>query len=214
MELKMKRTTVLGGTGGIAFGVLTFVALFLASPIGGNYKASDAASYVAQGHRPVVFVSLYLVLVGVLGLICLLVRLREAIDVTGSEQAAALNIFWGTGLAAATCFAVGWSVIFSVPMTYAYSVSGFSIGPTEAYAITQAGGIVLYGAAGILLGFALIALGVGGRAALPAWMRWLTLVVGVLGLASPGFFPWFALPIWAIVAGVWLLASARAPVEA
>jgi hypothetical protein len=211
METKLKRTTILGGIGGVAFGVLTLVALFLASPIGGNYSASDAASYVAHGHRAVVFVSLYLVLVGLLGLICLLARLREAIDITGGEHAAALNIFWGTGLAAAACFAVGWSVILSVPMIYAYSVSGFSIGPTEAYAITQAGGIVVYGAAGILLGFALIALGVGGRATLPAWMRWLTLAVGLLGLASPAFFPWFALPIWAIVAGLWLLASARAP---
>jgi hypothetical protein len=40
-------------------------------------------------------------------------------------------------------------------------------------------------------------------------MRWLTIIVGVLGLASLAFFPWFALLIWAVVAGIWLLMSER-----
>jgi len=45
---------------------------------------------------------------------------------------------------------------------------------------------------------------------LPNWLRWLTLVVGVLAIASPALFPAFAIPIWGIVIGVWLIAAGRA----
>jgi len=46
---------------------------------------------------------------------------------------------------------------------------------------------------------------VGCGAALPSWLRWLTLVLGVIGLASPAFFPSLALLIWGLVTGIWLL---------
>src|SRR5947209_11005496 len=144
----MRRTTLLGGAGGIAFSVLTFIALFLGSPVGGSYKASDATSYVASDHRAAVFISAYIVLVGVLGLICLLVRLREAI---GGEQAAVSSIFWGSGLLAAAAFAVGWLITFTPPMAYAYAGNGFCISPTPIYAITQNGGILVYGDVRVLL---------------------------------------------------------------
>lgn len=212
----MKRTTVLGGVGGIAFGVLTILALFIASPPGGSYKASDAASYVARGHRAGVFVATYLVLIGVLGLVCLLARLREAVSVAAEDHGVALSIFWGTGLAAAASFAIGWCISFSLPLAYAFATGGdpFSIRPREVYAINEIGDVIVFGGAGILLGMALIALALGARATLPAWLRWLTLIAGVLGFASLAYFPWFALPIWSVVVGVWLLASGRASTSA
>jgi hypothetical protein len=72
------------------------------------------------------------------------------------------------------------------------------------------GDTILYGAAGMLLGAALIALALGARATLPSWLRWVTLIVGVLGLASPAFFPWFLLLIWSLVMGGWLLVAGQA----
>lgn len=206
----MKVNARVGGAGGIAFGVLSLVALFTASPLGGNYSASDAASYVSSGHRAAVFVSLYLAMFGVIGLACLVTCLRESVTLAGDSHPPAAAIFWSVGLIACAAFAAGWAIIYSLPMAYAYSTgNGFGVGPAEAYAISQIGGVVVYGAAAVLLGAALLALGIAGREVLPNWLRWLTLIVGVLGLASPAWFPWFALPLWAVVTGIWLLAPGR-----
>lgn len=204
----MKRTT-LAGLGGIAFTVSTFIGVGLASPPGGTYKASNATNFVASGHRAAVFAAEYLALIGVLGLICLLARLRDVIDVAAVEKYSARHIYWGVSLAAAASFAIGWSIAFSPPIMYAVSAGGdpFSLPPAEIYAIDQAGNSVIFGSAGILLAFALIILFVGARAGLPDWLRWVTLVAGVLGLGSIAFFPWFALPLWSLITGIWLLAS-------
>jgi hypothetical protein len=120
------RSNVVGGVGGIAFAVLSAVAVLVAAPLGGTYKVSDATDYLAKGHRPAVFVSAYLFMLGVLGLICLLVRLRQA-DLPGCR------IVWGTGLAAAAAFAAGWGLVVSVPLALAYGGKSLSISPNVAY---------------------------------------------------------------------------------
>ena len=51
-------------------------------------------------------------------------------------------------------------------------------------------------------------LGSGGI--LPNWLRWVTLAAGILAITAPFFFTAPAIPVWAIVIGVWLLASGRA----
>lgn len=210
----MKMTALIAGIGGIAFGVLMFVGVLLAAPPGGSYKASDVRTYVASGHRGVTLVALYLVIVAILGLICLLARLRESVSVAAGEQPMALSIFWGTGLAAAVALVIGSAVTFSVPIAYLFGGDGFSITPSETYAIVEAGDSIWLGAGGILLGLALIALFFGARTALPTWLGWVTLIAGILGLASPAFFPFFALLIWGLVAGIWLLATTRATASA
>jgi len=68
---------------------------------------------------------------------------------------------------------------------------------------------VVFGSGGILLGAALIALMLGSRGSLPSWLRWLTLVAGVLALTTPFYFSAPAVPIWGIVVGVWLLLARR-----
>ena len=62
-----------------------------------------------------------------------------------------------------------------------------------------------------MLGFALIALMVASRGTLPGWLRWLTLIIGVLAIAAPVYFPSFAIPLWGLVMGVWLIAAGRTP---
>ena len=206
----MRRSNLIGGIGGIAFGVLTVLTLLVASPAGGTYTPSDVRSYVASGHHTAVFVGLYLVTIAILGLLLLLVRLREIISGAGDEDLWMANAFWSIGLAAAICLAAGWAVDLAAPIAYAFAGSGFSISTSQTYAIIQIGNSIVFGPGGILLSSALIALFVGGQRALPVWLRWVTLIAGVLGLASPAFFPWFALLIWGAVIGIWLLASGRA----
>jgi hypothetical protein len=77
------------------------------------------------------------------------------------------------------------------------------------YVLSDTSKNVLFGSGGILFGFALIALMPASRGLVPNWLRWLTLIVGVLALASPALFPAFAIPIWGIVIGVWLIAAGR-----
>ena len=206
----MKRSTGLAGLGGIAFGVLTFVSTGISKAPGGGFKLSDAADYLARGHRVVAILSAYLGWIGVLGLICLLARLRELLA-PGDQWAR--SVFWGTGLAGAASFAVGWGVIGGqvVAHTEAGGNGGspLSIAPDVTYLISEVGVVFIFGSGATMLGLALIALMIGSRGTLPAWLRWSTLVAGLCGIAGLAFFPFFLLLLWAVVVGAWLLATAR-----
>jgi hypothetical protein len=60
----------------------------------------------------------------------------------------------------------------------------------------------------------LIAFVIGGRALVPAWLRWSTLVAGVAGIVSLAFFPAILVLLWGIVMGIWLLVPSRGPAVA
>ncbi len=97
--------------------------------------------------------------------------------------------------------------MLSLPIAYAQGGTAVALSSPQIYVINQVGDTIQYGAAGMLLGAAMIALALGARATLPSWLRWLTLCVGVLGLASAAFFPWFLLLIWGLIMGGWLLVA-------
>ena len=67
---------------------------------------------------------------------------------------------------------------------------------------------MIFGSGAVLLGFALIALGLAGAPGLPS-------VAAVAHadrrsrLAGPAFFPFFMLIVWRVVVGVWLLLAGR-----
>ena len=60
----------------------------------------------------------------------------------------------------------------------------------------------------------MIAFVIGGRALVPAWLRWSTLVAGVAGIVSLAFFPAVLVLLWGIVMGIWLLVPSRGPAVA
>lgn len=202
----MRSTRMVAGGGGVAFGVLFLAAMIVANPPGGDYSASDVASYIAHGHRIAVLVSVYLAIVATAGLIALLAGLRERLTPGATARA-----FWGCGLAGASSLAVGWCISATNPLSMALG-GGKALDPRVTYAFSQAGMVVIFGAGAILLGVALIVLATDRSAELPSWLRWTTGVAGVLGLASPAFFPFVAVLLWAIVTGGWTLASGRAAV--
>ena len=203
----MRRTTV-AGIGGIAFSVLTVVGIVMAMPPGGGYNESNIADYLAKGHRPVVIVAFYLGLLGILGLIYLLVHLRDAIGATPENHHTA-TIFWGTGLAGAASFAIGWAVIGGQVIAHLEGGHKIVIAPPLTYLIGEIGVVMIFGSGAVLLGFALIALGLAGRLTFPGWLRWLTLITGLASIAGLAFFPFFLLIIWGIVIGIWLLMVRR-----
>jgi hypothetical protein len=198
----------LAGAGAIAFGVLTVVALTVANTPGGNYSASKVADYLAHGHRVTVIVAMHLGLLGVLGLICLLAHLREAISVVPENRRAG-SIVWGTGLAAAASFAIGWGVAGGQVIAHLEGGSDIVVPSAITYLISEVGVVFTFGSGAILLGFALIVLMLNSGTVFPTWLRRLTLVAGVCGIAGLAFFTFFVLMICLAVLGVWLLASAR-----
>ena len=209
----MRSRSALAGIGSIAFSVLTIVGLALANPPGGTYKASDAVKYVAKGHHVAVFASVYVLLLAVLGLLLLLAYLRDLLSAAPDGERVA-RIFWAMGIGAATSFAVGWAIVLGNAIAHAFGGSGVVVDPAVTYLASELGFSVVFGPAAILLGFALIAFVIGGRALLPAWLRWSTLVAGVAGIVSLAFFPAVLVLLWGIVMGIWLLVPSRAPAVA
>ena len=203
--VRMGKGSTLAGAGAIAFGVLTVVGTLGGSP-GGSYDQPTVVEYVKGTHFPLVVVTGYLAILGVVGLICLLAYLRGLIGVEPDRTLAA-SIFWGIGLASAASFAVAWGLVTGIALSAAEGGGGASVPPAVTYVLGDTSLNVLFGSGGILLGFAMIALFLSTSARFPSWLRWMTLVAGILALGAPFFFPAFAIPLWAIVIGVWLLAS-------
>jgi hypothetical protein len=202
---------VLGGVGGVAFGVLTLGGVLVANAPGGNYSASSVSNYLAHGHRIVVLVVTHLALVGVLGLVALLAYLRDAISARPENRAAG-NIVWGAGLVAAASYAIGWCVIGGQVVAHLEG-GAIAIPAPVTYLISEVGVMFIFGAGSILLGFALITLMVSSRGVLPAWLRRVTLLAGVCGVAGLAFFPFFILMICMAVVGLRIIAAGRAAIS-
>jgi hypothetical protein len=206
--LGTRKGSVLAGIGAIAFGIMSVVGLVDGGAPGGSYDAASAASYLAISHFPTVVVTAYLALFGVVGLICALAYLRASIAVE-PERTLASDVFWGAGLASAAAFGVGWGLVSGIALAAAEGGAGASVPPQQTYVLSDTSLNVLFGSGGGFLGFALIALMLGSSGILPNWLRWVTLVAGVLAITAPFFFTAPAIPVWAIVIGVWLLVSDR-----
>ena len=196
----MQRRSLVAGIGAVAFGVLPIVAFMVANPPGGTYKASDVADFIAKGHRPAVFLSVYLFLLSAVGLLLLLARLRESIA-DGSRA----TIFWGFSVAAVSAWLVGYAIAVTPSVALAFSGGKLhTLSAPVAYTFSETGWAAMYGAGGLLLGCALVTFA-SGAVTLPAWIRWTTLVAGIAALAALAWFPFFLVYIWAIVIGVALV---------
>ena len=201
----MTRSHTVAGIGALAFGILTIVGLGLMNPPGGTYKAHDVERYLRHGHRAAVFTGLYLEVIAALGLLLVLAYLCDR------APASTKRFAWIVGVIAASTILVGFTIMASGAIAHTYGGSGVVVAPATTYVISETGAVLVWGPGGILLGVALVLLA-AGPGGYPAWVRWITLAAGILGLASPAFFPSFLLLVWAIVIGIWLLAAGgRAP---
>ena len=213
LEGRADRGPFFAGVGAIAFGLLTIVAVFVANAPGGNYSASSVTDYLAHGHRVAAIVVTQLALLGILGLICLLEQLRDTISI-GPASKRAGTIVWGTGLAAAAAFAIGWGVLGGQVIAHLEGGSPIVIPPAVTYLISEIGVVFIFGCGAALLGLALIVLMLNSRTTLPTWLRRLTLFAGLCGIAGLAYFTFFVLMIWGIVVGTWYLATRHHPQQA
>ncbi len=176
--------------------------------MGGNYAAADSAAYISSGHIVLALVTALGGLLGAAGLVCLGAYLGRQAE---SEDSGSIwpRVIWGLILGAAICFAVSWGIFVSQPVGNNEAGTNLNIPPNITYAIGISGTEVLFESAATLLGFALILVAIANLPPLPAWLRWPTLVIGILGITSLAFFTFFPLLLWGIVMGVWLLVAVR-----
>ncbi len=203
-----RASSAVAGVGAIGFAVLTFAAIFFVNWPGGGYSESIAKSYVAPGNLPVALIGTLIGLIGVVGLIGLLAYLRQAAEESSPAISLVPQIVWGVGLVGAASFAVGWGLVSAQPLAHVESGVDLGVAPTLTYMISEATSAIIFGPAPMLVGLALIVLTVGSGKALPPWLRWSTLVAGVVALTSLAFFTFFLFLVWSIVIGVWLLTKA------
>lgn len=192
------------GVAALGFAILWLGGVILAAPPGGNYSASDLHDFTASGHRTTVVIGILLSLVGVICLLGLITYLRR-LAVSGSSDG---SFVWGAGLISVAGFAIGSALIDIVPLGLANG--GKPISAPVTYMFTQIGFAAAWGVGGSFLAVTLLGLAVPGTVVMPGWLRWFTVVAGVIGLFSIAFFPFFILIVWAIVTGIWLLVSAPA----
>jgi hypothetical protein len=207
--LRTRQHSSEGGTvgaafGGIAFSVLTLVAVTIANSPGGNYSASQIADYLARGHRVAVIVVFHLALLGLLGLIAVLAHVRDLLPDRRNA-----TIIWGTGVAAAACFAIGWGIVGGQVIAHLEGGNAIAVSPAVTYLISEIGAVFIFGCGAILLGLALIVLMLNSSTVLPRWLRSLTLVCGIAGVAGLAFFTFFVLMLWGLAIGLWLATAGR-----
>jgi hypothetical protein len=199
----MKTRSVLAGVGGLAFAILPMVGFAIANPPGGNYSVHDITEFVTKGHRTVVFVSVYVLLLSGVGLALLLARLRDGVE--GQRR----TLFWGLGVGAVAAWVSGYALAVSAPVAMAFGGSGkFTLADGTIFTFTEAGFAIMFGGGALLLGCALIVYALGPVAE-PAWVRWSTLVAGIAALAGLAWFPFFIVYAWSLVLGLRLLVTAR-----
>jgi hypothetical protein len=203
----------LAGIGGIAFAVALVVGFTFFGPRGGFYAASAMATFVGQNPNNVI-VSVYLFTVSNLGLMLLMAYLSR---LSGDLE----RVTWSSSLLAAGSFLIGWSVYFAPSISVLSG--GPAIDPAVSYTFTSAGFVVLFGVGGLLLGIALITVGIGDRGA-PPWVRAFNGLTGLAALFSFAFIvathwspnqwlpvPFYLVVLWGIVIGAWLLVSSSRP---
>jgi hypothetical protein len=205
----LARRSLTAGLGALAFGGMTLVATFMSDAPGGSYSASDVTTFLSSGARARQLASFFLAILAIPALVYLLAHFRDMLNaIPGRDRAA--SMVWGTGLAAAACFAVGWGVQGGQIFARWEGGSAVTVPPALTYVISETGVVFVFGCGAMLLGFALITLFAGTRGLLPSWVRGLVLVVGLCGVAGLAWATFFVMLLGTGVIGVWLMVRARA----
>jgi len=190
--------------GGILYVILFIIGgmLLYDGPTGDETPAKYLAYYGQGGHRDRVGIGWVLAMLGVLGLIWFLARLRDVVAGYGMPFFSSLVFIGGTVYATMT--AVGASLRMGTATmsddTFAHTVyPGVIHGASDAAYVMHAGGGV--GAATFMIAASLAALH-SGR--ISSAVGWIGVALGILALFSLLFFPMLAIAIWLVVAGIML----------
>lgn len=194
---------------GVLFGLLVIVALFTGA--GESPKASDSAAKVVvfySKHRSEIETSGIMFALAFLVLVLFAGSVRSYLRSTGGTDGLATLVLAGAVLMAAGALGVtGLEYGLAHNLRYftpeaAKTVNFVSI---EMFLAVLAGGFIF----AICAGLAILR-----GAALPRWLGWVSLVIGVAALVPPvGFAALAALLIWTIVVAVLMYQRMNAPVR-
>jgi hypothetical protein len=196
------------GLGAVAFGVMTLVAMFLSDSPGGSYSAADVSTYLSRGDRPTQLISFFLAMFAIPGLVYMLAHLRDTLAATPERHRAA-SIVWGTGLAAAACFAIGWGVDGGQIFAHWEGGSAVAIPAPVTYLISEIGVVFIFGCGAMLLGFALITCTLSAKGLLPTWLRGVVFLIGMCGVAGLAWATFFVMLLGTAGVGIWLMTRGR-----
>jgi hypothetical protein len=195
------------GLGLLAYGIATPAAFMNVGSPGGNYDDATVTAYVSRGHWVPAFLLAYLGAFAALGLLVFAGHVRRELR-SGGEA------LWGLAVAGTAVAVTGWFMVGGVAVAAAEggrSVTG--VPHPVVYEISEISNLVAVCASAFLVGVA--ALVFAARSALPWPLRISSYVGGVCGILGPVFFPLFLFWVWAIVLGVWAIATgARASTPA
>jgi hypothetical protein len=197
----------LGAMAGILFAVLLVVGFVLRtnSP---NYSDSQAWSgfYHDRGHRTQQIIGGYLLALAAFAFLWFQTEVVRRLRVRTAERGILPLLVFGSGLLFVALLLVAATAMISVP---AGTTFGSAPVPSADFGIQfeQLGfGLLLF--AGMLAAALFVALAsVAGMrtGVLPRWLGWVGVVIGIVLLLGPVFFPAILLVLWAVTAGIVLL---------
>ena len=207
------RWTALGGVLYVVLFVVGTIVNFSGAPSGDVAPEKVIQWYSDSGHRDRVNIAWILIGLAVFFLLWFIAVLRRAVSAIDGEGVLTAVVGIGGGVYAALALAavsLNDGIRTMSDDTYQHRVF-----PELIHAADDVTWVMhASGAAG--LGAMIIAASLAFRsgAVWPKWAGWLGVLVGVLALASIGFFPQFLFLLWILVVSVWLFLRPDSPSKA
>ena len=197
----LERLAALGGVLYVVLFVIGTILQFSGSPAGDAAPSKVVAWYSDSGHRDRLHVGWLLTGLGLFFFLWFLSALRQAlIRLVGEGFLPTLATVGGAVYAALALAAVA---VSDAVRTMSDDTYHHQVFPELVHAANDLA-YVLHSTGGAGIGAMIIAasLAVVRSRALPAWVGWIGVAMGIVALASIVFFPWFLIALWLLAASI------------
>ena len=193
------------GLGLLAYGLGTAAAFMTIGSPGGDYSDAAVTTYMSSGHAATAFALAYLGAFAALGLLAFAHSMRHEVGSAG-------RTLWGLSVGATAAAVIGWFMVGGVAVAFVEGGTALTAVPHPVvYLITEVSNLIAVCASAFLAGVAALVL--GARSSLPMGLRVLCYIGGVSGILAAFFFPLPLYFLWAIVLGIWAIATGSRATE-
>jgi hypothetical protein len=202
----LERWAALGGILYVALFIVGTIVSYSGQPDTGSAPEKLIAYYSKSSHRDKVNLGWLFVLLSIFFFVWFLGALRNALRRLDGDGLL-LGVASFGGAVYATCTLVAVSVNAGIKSmsddTYRHTVY-----PELIHAADDTG-YVIHSAGGVGIGAMIIAVSVAllRTRSVPTWLGWLSVLAGLVAIASIFFFPWFVIALWILIASGALLRS-------
>jgi len=192
---------------GVAFFVIVVVGFLIGGDTPGAHDSTVKVAAFYTKHRDQQMVVSFIVALGAAFLPFFVVTLKRALDWSGGTGRLA-----NAALAGGILYAAGFFFISTVHLALADSAGKTPANVTQTLNVLDNNDFIPVAAG---LGIFLISVGLASlrHAALPAWLGWTALVIGVAAFTPAGFIAFLAAGLWILVTSIVMYMSAP-PAEA